>query len=89
MTQGSIDEAREVLEMMGSPDYEAELKEIVESIHLERSAKEEPLFRWKYRLPIFLAVSIGHVQPAFGYQRDSLLRERYFCGGRLQQPVRG
>ena len=59
VTQGSIDEAREVLKMMGSPDYEAELKEIIESIHLERSAKEEPLFRWKYRLPIFLAVSIG------------------------------
>jgi len=59
VTQGSIDEAREVLRMMGSPDYEAELKEIIESIHLERSAKEEPLFQWKYRLPIFLAVSIG------------------------------
>jgi len=53
VTQGSIDEAREVLRMMGSPDYEAELKEIIESIHLERSAKEEPLFQWKYRLPIF------------------------------------
>jgi MFS transporter, SP family, arabinose:H+ symporter len=59
VTQKRIDEAREVLKMMGSPDYEAELKEIIESIHLERSAKDEPLFRWKYRLPIFLAVSIG------------------------------
>jgi MFS transporter, SP family, arabinose:H+ symporter len=59
VTQSRIDEAREVLKMMGSPDYEAELKEIIESIHLERSSKDEPLFRWKYRLPIFLAVSIG------------------------------
>jgi MFS transporter, SP family, arabinose:H+ symporter len=59
VTQSRIDEAREVLKLMGSPDYEAELKEIIESIHLERSSKEEPLFQWKYRLPIFLAVTIG------------------------------
>ena len=59
VTQSRIDEAREVLRMMGSPDYESELKEIIDSIHLERSSKDEPLFRWKYRLPIFLAVSIG------------------------------
>jgi SP family arabinose:H+ symporter-like MFS transporter len=44
---------------MGSPDSEAELREIVDSIHLERSAKTEPLFQYKYRLPIFLAISIG------------------------------
>src|SRR5579883_3511433 len=59
VTQSRLDEAREVLKMMGSPDYEAELKEIVESIHLERSAKAEHLFQWQYRLPIFLAVTIG------------------------------
>jgi sugar porter (SP) family MFS transporter len=59
VTQNRIDEARRVLEMMGTPDSEAELKEIVDSIHLERSAKSEPLFQRKYRLPIFLAVSIG------------------------------
>jgi hypothetical protein len=45
--------------MMGTPNSEAELKEIVDSIHLERSAKSEPLFQRKYRLPIFLAISIG------------------------------
>jgi sugar porter (SP) family MFS transporter len=59
VTQNRIDEAREVLVMMGSPDSYAELREITDSIHLERSAKSEPLFRWKYRLPIFLAVTIG------------------------------
>jgi MFS transporter, SP family, arabinose:H+ symporter len=59
VTQSRIDEAREVLKMMGSPDSEAELKEIIDSIHLERSAKSEPLFQKKYRLPIFLAVTIG------------------------------
>ena len=59
VTQSRIDEARAVLKLMGSPDYEAELKEIIDSIHLERSSKDEPLFQWKYRLPIFLAISIG------------------------------
>ena len=59
VTQNRIDEARSVLQLMGSPDSESELREIVDSIHLERSAKSEPLFQYKYRLPIFLAVSIG------------------------------
>jgi SP family arabinose:H+ symporter-like MFS transporter len=59
VTQSRIDEAREVLRLMGSPDSEAELKEIIDSIHLERSAKNEPLFQRKYLRPIFLAVSIG------------------------------
>ena len=45
--------------MMGSPNSEEELKEIVDSIHLERSHKSEALFQWKYRKPIFLAGSIG------------------------------
>jgi len=59
VTQSRIDEAREVLRMMGSPNTEEELKEIVASIHLERSSRNEPLFQKKYRLPIFLAVTIG------------------------------
>ncbi len=59
VTQSRIDEAREVLRLMGSPDSEAELMEIIDSIHLERSAKHEPLFQRKYLRPIFLAVSIG------------------------------
>ena len=59
VTQRRIDEAREVLRQMGSPDSDAELKEIIDSIHIEKSAKQEPLFQRKYWLPIFLAVSIG------------------------------
>ncbi len=58
-TQNRIDESRTVLKMMGSQDAEGELREIVDSIHLERSQKSEPLFSWKYRLPIFLAITIG------------------------------
>jgi SP family arabinose:H+ symporter-like MFS transporter len=59
VTQRRIDEAREVLRLMGSPDSDAELQEIIDSIHIEKSAKQEPLFQRKYWLPILLAVSIG------------------------------
>ena len=59
VTQNRIEEARQVLLLMGTPDTEAELKEIVASIHLERAQKTEALFQRKYRLPIFLAVTIG------------------------------
>src|SRR5277367_3022557 len=59
VTQNRIDEARSVLQLMGTPDSEAELREIIDSIHFERSAKSERLFQYKYRLPIFLAVTIG------------------------------
>src|SRR5271163_399769 len=59
VTQDRIDEARKVLEMMGTPNSEEELKEIVASIHLERASRSEPLFSWKYRKPIFLAATIG------------------------------
>jgi MFS transporter, SP family, arabinose:H+ symporter len=59
VTQNRIDEARGVLQMIGSPDSEAELKEIIDSIHLDRAAKHERVFSRKYLLPIFLAVSLG------------------------------
>jgi SP family arabinose:H+ symporter-like MFS transporter len=53
-----IAEAREVLRITGEEDYEKELQEIIESIDAEH-VKGESLFSWKYRFPIFLAVSIG------------------------------
>jgi len=59
VTQNRVDEARSVLHLMGAENPETELKEIVDSIHVERLQKSEPLFAWKYRLPIFLAISIG------------------------------
>ena len=45
--------------MMGSPDSEVELREIMDSIHMERGMATEPLFKRNYRLPIFLAITIG------------------------------
>jgi MFS transporter, SP family, arabinose:H+ symporter len=59
VTQKRVEEARAVLQSMGSDDPEKELQEIIDSIHLESLEKTEPLFSWKYRLPIFLAITIG------------------------------
>jgi MFS transporter, SP family, arabinose:H+ symporter len=58
-TQHRVDESRDVLKLLGSPNYEAELTEIVNSIHLEKSQGSEPLFSSKYRYPIFLAIATG------------------------------
>lgn len=58
-TQNRVEEARSVLKLIGASDPDGELKEIVDSIHLERATKSEPLFSWRYRLPIFLAITIG------------------------------
>jgi SP family arabinose:H+ symporter-like MFS transporter len=59
VTTNQNDEARAVLELMGSPNSQAELQEIIDSVHMERGAKPEPLFNGKYNLPIFLAISVG------------------------------
>jgi SP family arabinose:H+ symporter-like MFS transporter len=53
-----VDEARDVLRLIGEEDYDKELHQIVESIDAD-NVLDERLFTWKYRLPIFLAISIG------------------------------
>jgi len=53
-----VDEARAVLQQIGEENAEQELQDIVQSIDTEH-AGSDTLFTWKYRLPIFLAVSIG------------------------------
>ena len=58
-SKGRDAEALDVLKRIGEEDPEAELGRIAASVHLDRSHGAEPLFRMKYRLPIFLAVSIG------------------------------
>jgi sugar porter (SP) family MFS transporter len=57
--KGRVEEARQVLEQTGEENASQALTEIVESIDAEHGLGSEPLFRWKYRLPIFLAISIG------------------------------
>ena len=58
-TQAKLDEALDVLRLTGIPHPKRELDEIVASIHLERSALAERLFSRKYRLPVFLAITVG------------------------------
>ena len=53
-----VEEARDVLRLIGEENYEQELQDIVESIDAEHHANE-PFFSWNYRLPIFLAITIG------------------------------
>jgi SP family arabinose:H+ symporter-like MFS transporter len=53
-----VNEARDVLRMTGEENYEQELQDIIASIDAEH-AGSDLLFSWKYRLPIFLAVTIG------------------------------
>lgn len=56
--KGRVEEARDVLRLIGEENYEQELKDIVESIDADH-VKNDAFFSWKYRLPIFLAITIG------------------------------
>ena len=63
-TQDRLDEALQVLVLMGSENSAAELADIRESLHMERSTKSASLFermdgRFRYGKPIFLAIAIG------------------------------
>ena len=59
VSKSRVDEARSVLQIIGEEDVEGELADIVASIDVEHGHGKEPLFQWKYRFPIFLAVSIA------------------------------
>jgi sugar porter (SP) family MFS transporter len=54
-----FDEALAVLKLMGDPDPQAELADIRAALEQEHATAHEPVFRWKYRYPLFLAISIG------------------------------
>jgi MFS transporter, SP family, arabinose:H+ symporter len=58
-SQNRIDEALAVLKMMGEPNPEAELADIQAALEQEHATAHEPVFQWKYRFPLFLAISIG------------------------------
>jgi len=57
--QKKLEEAKKVLCLIGVADAQAELEEIVASVHLERAASTERLFSRKYAKPIFLAITVG------------------------------
>lgn len=57
--KSKLDEALHVLRLTGIPNPQEDLDEIVASIHLERSASADSLFSKRYRLPVFLAITVG------------------------------
>jgi len=58
-SRNRIDEALEVLKLMGDPNPEAELADIREALKQEHASAHERVFKWKYRYTLFLAISIG------------------------------
>lgn len=56
---GRLKEARDVLVRVGEDDPDRELQAIAESLRTEPDRERAPLFRNRYRKPIFLAISIG------------------------------
>jgi sugar porter (SP) family MFS transporter len=57
--RGRTQEARRVLEAIGDPDPDGELRDILASVHAERGQGNVALFQRKYAFPIFLAVATG------------------------------
>jgi sugar porter (SP) family MFS transporter len=54
-----LDEALEVLRLTGIPNPQEDLDEIVASVHMEREASADPVFSKRYRLPVFVAITVG------------------------------
>jgi MFS transporter, SP family, arabinose:H+ symporter len=54
-----IDDALAVLKMMGEPNPRGELDDIRAALLQEHATAHERVFQWKYRFPLFLAISIG------------------------------
>jgi len=58
-SRNRIDEALAVLKLMGEANPEAELADIRKALSQEHATAHERVFQWKYRKPLFLAISIG------------------------------
>jgi MFS transporter, SP family, arabinose:H+ symporter len=59
VSKGRVEEARTVLHLIGEDDVEGELRHMIASVDLDQTHGIEPLFQMRYKLPIFLAISIG------------------------------
>jgi len=57
--RGLLAEAKSVFTKIGEPNPDQEIQDVLESLGTENREKSEPLFQSKYRLPIFLAITIG------------------------------
>ena len=59
VSKARVDEAMEILKLMGDPDPEAEIADIKLALAESHAVANEPVFQWKYRYPLFLAITIG------------------------------
>jgi sugar porter (SP) family MFS transporter len=57
--QHKLEEALQVLRLIGVKNPQKELDEIAGSVHLESSTEDVPLFSRRYRLPVFVALTVG------------------------------
>ncbi len=57
--RGRLAEAREVLVKVGEQEVDREIREIEATVSGEGAGRSVPLFQWRYRLPVFLAITIG------------------------------
>jgi sugar porter (SP) family MFS transporter len=58
-SHNDFDDALSVLTLVGAPDPKAELADIQAALQAEHAKVDEPVFQWKYRYPLFLAIVIG------------------------------
>jgi len=59
VSKGRVDEARDVLRLTEGDEAEAELRLIVAAAKEDSSSADQALFSWKFRLSLFLAISIA------------------------------
>ena len=59
VSQNRVDEAQLILARMGSPDSRAEVDSMVLALNAEGGAAQHNLFTSRYKLLVFLAISIG------------------------------
>jgi SP family arabinose:H+ symporter-like MFS transporter len=59
VAKGHNSEALRVLVRNGDLDPQREMAEIAESLVVEKGSARDRVFQWRYRLPLFLAISIG------------------------------
>jgi SP family arabinose:H+ symporter-like MFS transporter len=59
VTQDRIEDARRTVERLGHSAPDAELKDIIASLHMEKASHREPLFKRAYFYPIMLAITLA------------------------------
>ncbi|QSH42154.1 sugar porter family MFS transporter [Lentisphaerota bacterium ZTH] len=81
--RGKIEEAESTLDAIGEENVKQEMQEIVDSLGHKHPTSREKLFQWKYRLPIFLAITIAAFNQLAGinallYYLNDIFREAGF-----------